>query len=622
MHPLLAALLVLAGFAFPSNANSTEIYHGNDSSRADWANEPEDAGPPACTCDAETLDCGMAGLRRLNLSEHRCAWPVRRVVLRQNALRALPPLPESVEDVDVSWNAFAQLPRAAQLSAGTRALNVAWNGASSAGDELHSLRSLEELRVEGNRLATLRFLPSPCALRVLRAGDNALWQLDDALGRCERLRELDLSGNVLGAASAGVLARLRLLEELRIARCRLALLPPAAFQGLRNLRALDLSDNELQVLPLGAIHHLDKLRNLYIRGNRLRVLPPEATFSRFPLLEDLHLSSNAISVLSENTFANLTFLETLELDSNRLHSLPPGIFSGLINLQRLVLSGNPLPAASLVELAPLRNLKSLYLDRCAIRELPSQAFAAQRRLSTLSACCNRMHSVSEDALQGLLQLRSLKLNNNSLDALPDNLFRDVPGLKVLDVSRNRLHALPTVIFTHLRFLSILDASSNRLRALPALDECCAPPRSAMFQDNELRAPDAAALHSWLRAGGESTLLDLRATNARFDVDRLAAALDTLRASEDVRVVVDPADCACGGVSLVRGGALVQFCVDTPCAFDVPGVPTDWTVVVLRAAAYSRVATVVAMLEASGDAAATSAPSQHHASFPANGLANA
>ncbi|GLH06467.1 Leucine-rich repeat protein soc-2 homolog [Gryllus bimaculatus] len=415
MHPLLAALLVLAGFAFPSNANSTEIYHGNDSSRADWANEPEDAGPPACTCDAETLDCGMAGLRRLNLSEHRCAWPVRRVVLRQNALRALPPLPESVEDVDVSWNAFAQLPRAAQLSAGTRALNVAWNGASSAGDELHSLRSLEELRVEGNRLATLRFLPSPCALRVLRAGDNALWQLDDALGRCERLRELDLSGNVLGAASAGV-------------------------------------------LPLGAIHHLDKLRNLYIRGNRLRVLPPEATFSRFPLLEDLHLSSNAISVLSENTFANLTFLETLELDSNRLHSLPPGIFSGLINLQRLVLSGNPLPAASLVELAPLRNLKSLYLDRCAIRELPSQAFAAQRRLSTLSACCNRMHSVSEDALQGLLQLRSLKLNNNSLDALPDNLFRDVPGLKVLDVSRNRLHALPTVIFTHLRFLSILDAS--------------------------------------------------------------------------------------------------------------------------------------------------------------------
>ncbi|RXM91851.1 Platelet glycoprotein Ib alpha chain [Acipenser ruthenus] len=134
------------------------------------------------------------------------------------------------------------------------------------------------------------------------------------------------------------------------------------------------------------------------------------SFTVFPLLSQLDLSQNQVSVLERGSPAtaglgdsdgkswSLGHLRNLSLAHNLLSSLPEGIFQALGNLKELYLQGNQLQG------------------------LPGGVFSELRDLEVLDLSHNGLRALPGTLIHELTKLKTFILHDNSLVFLPDGFF--------------------------------------------------------------------------------------------------------------------------------------------------------------------------------------------------------
>ena len=335
------------------------------------------------------------------------------------------------------------------------------------------------------------------------------------------LRHLSLEGCVLDVLPADVFQGLGALVSLRVSTNSPAplRLESGSLSHLPNLQSLDLSSTAIRQLPdrelcklnalvnlnissneIGSVHdlgvsalrHLDclpLLSNLDLSNNELSMVEGDSLLS-WATLESIDLSFNYIRFISETVFDNSSALTTLRMNNNQMSLLPPGLLSSL-PLRELQLANNSLsslPASLLREQTSLERL-DLSGNILMPSGLPANLTAELYNLIELNLCANQLNELSPELTRPLQNLQLLKICDNGLTNI--SLSSSMVNLLDLDLSGNHLAHLPSDVlapFTQLTYLSlarnwvtnihdlafqfnpallVLDLSDNKLVKLPA-----------------------------------------------------------------------------------------------------------------------------------------------------------
>ncbi|XP_075467499.1 leucine-rich alpha-2-glycoprotein [Ascaphus truei] len=212
-------------------------------------------------------------------------------------------------------------------------------------------------------------------------------------------------------------------------------------------------------LPLSTI-------TISVEFTNISALCPDA-LSGLSLLEELHLSNNALRSLPSRLFTPLGRLHTLDLTNNLLQTLPPRLFRDTPSMRSLVLSGNLLTELWPPVTTVLEGLVWLDVSRNRLSALHPDSFSSLRSLQSLDLSYNQLRELPPLLLRGPHRLQRLHLEGNALSSLPPTLFAHSPHLQYLFLSHNSLRSLPAGLLRPLPLLHTLDVSENALRTLPA-----------------------------------------------------------------------------------------------------------------------------------------------------------
>ena len=373
-------------------------------------------------------------LRTLNLARNRIGPSLDEIAMASlTSLRVL----------DLSDNRIAEIPNNAHALVGLEGLEtliLRGNALESLPAKIGKLTSLTALDVRGNALTSLprderTGMPSLgklIGLQRLDLADNAIAVLGDEVGSCTALTALDVGGNALEELPAA-LGALGSLTSLRVGRNALVALPTGLPEQLTALTELDLSSNALTELP-PSIAAFEKLEKLDVSNNALTELPADLGFCTH--LVELQIHHNALVVLPEN-LGKLTKLTALVLGPNELTALPASI--GLLAQLRVLSAAHNAIAWLPDEITQLRDLTVLDLSENKLKQLPSHIGA-------------------------MMSLRELVLRSNSLRGLPRSIG-ELESLVNLDLSRNKFEDAPVAV-AELLALTILSLAHNRLTTLP------------------------------------------------------------------------------------------------------------------------------------------------------------
>ena len=194
-----------------------------------------------------------------------------------------------------------------------------------------------------------------------------------------RIRNLDLSRNLIGKLQANAFRGIMDLEGLDVSHNQLRSIPRAVFRPLFDLKVLrlrynrfrgvnadafveltsleelDLSGNELSAVPSSALAPLKSLRKLWLRNNRLKGIAAFA-FPEIPL-EFLDLGDNAAPMRMDSealcglrpsvshaapNVKEWSGMHTLLMDHNGISHLDACVVKLIWTLQKIDISGNPL----------------------------------------------------------------------------------------------------------------------------------------------------------------------------------------------------------------------------------------------------------------------------------------
>ena len=106
------------------------------------------------------------------------------------------------------------------------------------------------------------------------------------------------------------------LQFVSFAQNRLKLIPNLSSSSLSKLTHLKLSDNE--IVSVRPLKNMPNLKQLFLQNNRIVTISHTA-FLTTPLLDDLDLSHNHITLIDPTALTHLVQLKTLSINSNRLH---------------------------------------------------------------------------------------------------------------------------------------------------------------------------------------------------------------------------------------------------------------------------------------------------------------
>ncbi|XP_015423787.1 PREDICTED: toll-like receptor 9 [Myotis davidii] len=336
--------------------------------------------------------------------------------------------------------------------------------------------------------------------------------LAPSFGRLRALEVLDMTGiffRELSESTLRPLARLPVLQTLKLQMNFINWAQLSVFQAYPSLRQVDLSNNRISG-PLGSnastwevgagganwrpAGHLapdprdapsseDFMLNcknlsftLDLSRNNLVTIEPEM-FAGLSRLQCLRLSYNSISQVNGSQFVLLTSLQVLDLSYNKLDLYHGRSFTELPCLRALDLSYNSQAFTmqgmghNFSFVAQLPGLRYLSLAHNAIhsRVSPELRSASLRALDFSGNALNRMWNEGDLYLrffQGLSQLVSLDLSRNHLHAvLPHNLGHLPRSLQRLRLQDNYLAFFNWSSLTLLPRLESLDLAGNQLKAL-------------------------------------------------------------------------------------------------------------------------------------------------------------
>lgn len=343
-----------------------------------------------------------------------------------NGFREVPPLPESLKQLNIGFNHIR---------------SISFHAAN-----------LTELQLAGNDMAefsTECFFPELINLDISM---NRLVELPPITSFAPKLSSLNCAYNFI----VGLTSIPTTIQSIDISHNCVELI---SFDGLENLTNLDISFNKIKILPQlpQSIEHfnaefnlieqsescqqLTKLNSLQINSNHLTEIPDfrSSTFGIFIMknnflkginvehlcdsIKRIDLTGNEIEVLPEALF-DLPRVQVLNLSFNKIKEIPPSISKLTINT--LFINGNPISS---------------------LPELPST-------LMTLCASSCNFTTIPE-SIKNIPRLSSLDLSNNQITALTE-----FPNIYHLNLSLNSIEQLPPVPEN----MSSLDLSDNQIKA--------------------------------------------------------------------------------------------------------------------------------------------------------------
>uniref|UniRef100_H2ZFG3 LRRCT domain-containing protein n=1 Tax=Ciona savignyi TaxID=51511 RepID=H2ZFG3_CIOSA len=276
------------------------------------------------------------------------------------------------------------------------------------------------------------------------------------------LKTLELSNTKINSVNSKYFSNLKNLKVLGLCRSRLINVAKDALVDLTNLTNLCLSGNPLNQIPL--LPH--SLRNISLDKTRIRNLTKESMGNLTNLVEldfsggylehvsdnsmanmcqlvKLNLSNNGITVITYMTlFIRTSILNELDLSSNAISFVEGAAFSSHLNLKQLNLYANRLDEITEETLQGLTSLVHLNLANNGVIEIAPYAFKDLANLEVLDLKNNDLEIIFEEQLTACTKLKTLNLNNNQLLHIhPINLQQ----LATLQLNNNNLTELPRLV---------------------------------------------------------------------------------------------------------------------------------------------------------------------------------
>lgn len=319
---------------------------------------------------------------------------------------------------------------------------------------------------------------------------NVLTEMPETLFSQPRLRQLDISHNLIQRLVLPVDTHLPSLEILDLSHNRLHKFTAARGINLHSLQSLILSHNFLQVdNDFMFVPVLSKLTRLDLTNNYLKNIPADVFVDIHPLVV-LILRDNKLTTLAAGVFKGLVHLQQLDLHGNKLQHVDSNAFQNLSSLQRMFLGANQFTEISEFLFTPLKSVKVLDLsDNRLLSVLSSSIFKSIRTtLIHLNLRGTGIRTLQNDVFLGLNSLQSLSLANT-----PIRHFPNVYGL-------NRLYAIDlqgtnitTVYPCEAEFLSNTVISNIHL---PALTCDCQIAWLRRVGDSQFTAASSPARQQW------------------------------------------------------------------------------------------------------------------------------
>lgn len=332
------------------------------------------------------------------------------------------------------------------------------------------------LNLSRNQIVSCKSDSRKLNVQILDLRFNNLNTIPSCIKNTSGLKKLHLDYNIIAKLENIVFMHLTSLESLGLQQNNLETIGKKAFFGLQSLQTLDLSKNLFNHLHIGQFANMSKLRVLNLNGNHLSYLPKEIfksthiemldlsynSFSVVPStsLSDIGISLRYLSMQSNNiehiditTFPDIPLLQQLYLGNNKLTILPDNAFTSLGILQSLDLSSNPLRSNFKELFHYAQTLRYLDLSNAGIILTP---YFPLPNLIYLNLSHNNIEFINKYSVQQLTILKIFDLSHNNLNQIPTFIWIYLPNLKTLDISYNPINEISADSFNGLQNLQELN----------------------------------------------------------------------------------------------------------------------------------------------------------------------
>lgn len=184
----------------------------------------------------------------------------------------------------------------------------------------------------------------------------------------------------------------------------------------------------------------------------------------------LDLSFNPIKRLSSHSFSNFPELQVLDLSSCEIHIIEDSAFEGLHHLSALILTGNPIQNLAPGAFSGLSNLQKLVAVEIKLEYLEDFPIGHLRTLKELNVAHNFIQSFQlPDYFSNLPNLENLDLSNNRIQHIYHKdlkVLHQTPLPKLsLDVSRNILDFIQPGAFKEIKLRELIFRSNFRSNSI-------------------------------------------------------------------------------------------------------------------------------------------------------------
>eukprot|EP00041_Stephanoeca_diplocostata_P011027 m.177904 g.177904 ORF g.177904 m.177904 type:complete len:1986 (+) comp18385_c0_seq1:286-6243(+) len=207
----------------------------------------------------------------------------------------------------------------------------------------------------------------------------------------------------------------------------------------RNIQTLTLSNNQLTEAVLDELALFMSLSTIQLSGNSIASVSP-GWLSPFPHVADIDLFANDISLLSTQAFASspLTIVkQTLHMSINAVTVISSDTFTGATAMSRMDLSSNKITFIEAYAFADTTALEFLALGANALTGFDEFVFFGLGNLVALELFANDIETLDSTTFQGLSALTRLSVMGNAITFIGVDTFVPIKGLFVMNsIARN------------------------------------------------------------------------------------------------------------------------------------------------------------------------------------------